>query len=105
MNLWERYNPERPLGAVLGERLGVPFPSGEDKRFFEALKRHLTRKELRCWVMAEGGEPGESIAVATGMSADEVANATRKAVKKLRQPKLRQALLAVQGEGEETEFH
>ncbi|UFS63168.1 hypothetical protein LOH54_03350 [Sulfurimonas sp. HSL-3221] len=89
MNLWERYNPETMLGSVLGEMTGLPMMQCPEKTLFEALKRHLTRKELRCWVMARGGVDLETIGTETGLGAEEIDNAVRKASKKIRQPKLR----------------
>ena len=101
MNLWERYNPEQSLGGVLGEALGMPLNGYSEKKLFEALKRHFTRKELRSWVLAQSGESPEAIAEAMETGIDEVDTMLRKATKKVRQPKLRQAILALLPEEEE----
>lgn len=90
MNLWRQYNPDRLLGAVLSEHTGLPLTQCSEKALFEALKRHLTRKELRCWVMAESGMSAEAIVEAMGFEPDEVEKSLEKAKKKLRQPKMQQ---------------
>ncbi|MHC3993857.1 hypothetical protein ACXWTF_03455 [Thiomicrolovo sp. ZZH C-3] len=104
MNLWERYNAEILLGSVLGEMTNLPLMQCSEKTLFEALKRHLTRKELRCWVMAQGGVAPETIAAETGLEAEEIDKAVHKASKKVRQPKLRsefqQLLGALEAEDE-----
>jgi DNA-directed RNA polymerase sigma subunit (sigma70/sigma32) len=89
MNLWEQYNPET-LGAVLGAITSLPLTQCSEKALFGALKRHLTRKELRCWVMAQSGKTVEAIAEETGLASDDIEKALQKAGKKLRQPKLQQ---------------
>jgi hypothetical protein len=97
MNLWERYNEEQLLGATLSELTGLPLMQCEEKTLFEVLKRHLTRKELRSWVMARGGADTAAISAETGLNDEEIGKAVHKAAKKIRQPKLRsefQQLLA-----------
>ena len=90
MNLWKQYNPERSLGALLGEVTGLPLGACSDKTLYEALKRHLTRRELRCFVMDEAGVSVEAIVDETGFTPEEVEKALQKGRKKLRQPKLQQ---------------
>jgi len=97
MNLWARYNPEELLGRVLGDVTGLPLMQCSEKTLFEALKRHLTRKELRCWVMARGGSSMDAIGDETDLTPEGVEKALQKAAKKLRQPRMRgefQQLLA-----------
>ena len=95
MNLWKQYNPDRSLGTVLGEIADLPLWQCTDKTLFEALKRHLTRRELRCFVMAEGALADEAIAKETGLSTEAVETVLYKARKKLRQPKLQQEFRAL----------
>lgn len=90
MNLWEQYNPSTPLGNFLSEKTGVALQVCNDKALFEALKRHLTRRELRCLIMNASGAEIDAIASETGFDSDEVNQAVHKAEKKLRQPKLAQ---------------
>jgi hypothetical protein len=105
MNLWEQYNPERGLGEVLGEIAGLPLGQCSDKALFECLKRHLTRRELRCFVMAQGGMPKEAIFEETGLTPEAMEKTLQKAGKKLRQPKLQQEFrtLLCSLEGEEND--
>lgn len=90
MNLWEQYNSDQSLGSFLGSITSLPLTQCSDKALFEALKRHLTRKELRCWAMAQSGKTAEAIAEETGFVSADVEKALQKAGKKLRQPKLQQ---------------
>jgi len=101
MNLWEQYNPEQALGAVLGEITGLPLMQCGDKALFETLKRHLTRRELRCFVMEQGGRNSESMSEETGLNAEETVKTAYKAKKKLRQPKLQQEFRALLADAEE----
>lgn len=90
MTLWEQYNEERLLGSVLGELTGLPLTQCSEKALFGALKRHLTRRELRCWVMHEGACETKAIEDATGIAPGELEKVLQKATRKLRQPKLQQ---------------
>jgi DNA-directed RNA polymerase specialized sigma24 family protein len=103
MNLWAQYNPERSLGGYLQEYCKMPLAQCKDKELFEALKRHLTRRELRCLVMDEGGCTKDAIAEEAGMSCDNVEKVLHKGRKKLRQPKLQQDFrtLLTEADGEE----
>ena len=104
MNLWEQYNAEHTLGTVLGEITDLPLWQCSDKALFEALKRHLTRRELRCFVMNEAGLSDTEISAEAGLpSAEEMQKVLMKARKKLRRPKMQQefrALLYIPEDGE-----
>lgn len=95
MTLWEQYNPDRSLGTVLGEITNLPLWQCGDKALFEALKRHLTRRELRCFAMKESGLEDGAVAAETGLSPDTVQPVLLKARKKLRQPKMQQEFRAL----------
>lgn len=92
MTLWEQYNPDRLLGSVLTDVCGMPLAPCGEKALYEALKRHLTRKELRCWVMEEGGAARETIMDAAGLDTQGAERTLEKARKKLHQPKLQAEL-------------
>lgn len=95
MTLWEQYNSERLLGSVLGEITGLPLAQCAQKALFGALKRHLTRKELRCWVMHYGGCDTKEIAETLSLNSDGLEKVLQKVNKKLRQPKLQQEYRAL----------
>lgn len=104
MTLWEEYNPNTLLGSILSTMTGLLLTQCEEKALFGALKRHLTRKELRCWVMRQGGRDSNAIIESVGLNADELEKVLQKAEKKLRQPKLQQEyrqLLAATGDVQE----
>ena len=80
---------------------GLPLAACGDKALYEALKRHLTRRELRCLAMHEGGIDGDVIAAETGLERDAAEAAVHKAHKKLRRPKLLGEFRALLGAPEE----
>ncbi len=86
MNLWEKYNPETSLAAVVAAYSGMRLETAEEKQLFALLKRHLTRRELRCFVMAEGGAEIAACADAAGCEPDEALRLLDKARSKLRRP-------------------
>ncbi len=86
MNLWEKYNPGASLADAVAAYSGIRPETGEEKQLFALLKRHLTRRELRCFVMAESGAEIAACAEATGCEPDEALRLLDKARSKLRRP-------------------
>lgn len=101
MNLWEQYNPGCSLGTVVSASSGVALDPVEDRAVFETLKRHLTRRELRAFVMNAAGIETSAIAKATGLDASATLQTLARAQQKFKQPKMQTALrgLAAAREG------
>jgi len=103
MNLWEQYNPGHSLGTVLSERTTLPLQGCDDKALFASLKRHVTRRELRCFVLGMSGMTATEIAADMELSVEEAESLLFKVLKKLRQPKVQQALRLLAAEaGDDT---
>ncbi|GEM_PF-4180154 len=91
MNLWEQYNPRREIGDAIAERYRiVPECNGQDT--YAVVKRHLTRRELRCFVMREGGRPIREIAGKLKTDEEGARTLVEKIDRKFRRPLLTEAL-------------
>lgn len=88
INLWKQFNAERSLGETLNSLYGFSLPTGSDRELYEAIKRHLTRRELKCFVMGCSGETVAEIAAETGTDIAGVEAMQDKIAKKFRRPKL-----------------
>lgn len=88
MTLWEQYNPERSISAAIEASFDIALDGCDEKEVYACVKRHLTRKELKCFVMQQAGRPLEAIAGETGSDAAEVSLMLEKIRMKFRRPKL-----------------
>jgi len=91
-SLWLRYNPNKTIREVLAriyECSAVEI--GEDEReLYASLKRHLTKKEFRMFMMNEAGLSEQEIGKEVGLEGEELKKAQYKAYRKVRQDKIRQ---------------
>lgn len=87
MTLWAQFNPHRRLADVMAHATGLACAPADDTYLYKALKRHLTRRELRAFAMHHGEEGVASIAENTGLKIDDVMPAIEKVHRKLRQKK------------------
>ena len=94
MNLWRRYNPEEPLGDVLAQRYGSAVQKTEERLLYAIVKRHLTRREMKCFVMHAAGMDPEAIAAALETEREAVEVLLQNVEKKFRRPALSEALRA-----------
>lgn len=90
-SLWTQYNPDKTIREVLARIYGCDAVEvGADEReLYAALKRHLTKKELRMIIMNEAGLDPETIGAEVGLSGDALKKAQYKAYRKIRQEKIR----------------
>lgn len=90
-SLWTQYNPDKTIREVLARVYGCSAVEiGEDEReLYAALKRHLTKKELKMVIMNEAGCAPEAIAEEVGLDAEALRKAQYKAYRKIRQEKIR----------------
>lgn len=90
-SLWLRYNPDKTIREVLAriyECSAVEI--GDDEReLYASLKRHLTKKEFRMFMMSEAGLSEQEIAQEVGLEGEELKKAQYKAYRKIRQDKIR----------------
>ncbi len=92
MNLWRRYNPQKTLFSVIRTHYGIALQCRNDGELYVVLKRHLTRRELRCFVMDHGGEAAETIAAVLRTDVQGVQRMSEKIEQKFRRPALVEAL-------------
>lgn len=92
MNLWQRYNPDVTLFSVIQTHYGLELKCQDEGDLYALVKRHLTRRELRCFVMERGGEAAEAIAAALHTDVQGVQTLSEKIRKKFRRPVLTEAL-------------
>lgn len=85
-SLWFRYFPETTIREVLAKIYGCDAAHIDDNEgeLYAALKRTLTKKELRLFIMAEAETSAEAMAEAMEMDVDEVRKSLKKAYHKVR---------------------
>lgn len=90
-SIWHRYHPETSLHEGLVRFYGCEpeAVSGDDDYLYALLKRKLTKKELRFFIMDEAKVEGGAIEAALHVNADEAELLRRKAYRKLRDGKMR----------------
>lgn len=95
-SIWQQYHTKttiRETLAKLHEIDPIHF-EGDESELYAALKSHLTKKELRLFVMNEAGADPLSIMSALKMSDDVFEKAKRKTYRKVRSNKIRKAARA-----------
>lgn len=100
MTLWEQYNPERALAEVLSEATGLALQHYEEKVLFALLKRQLTRRELRCFVLEMSAMERSEMAAVTRIPLSQIDTQLQSVHAKFRQPKFRRLLLSAAPDGE-----
>ncbi|MFA6188039.1 MAG: hypothetical protein WC680_02050 [Sulfuricurvum sp.] len=90
-SLWLRYNPTKTMREVLARiyECSAVELNDDERALYAALKRHLTKKELRMIIMNEAELSAEEIGAEVGLSGDELKKAQYKAYRKIRQEKIR----------------
>jgi hypothetical protein len=86
VTLWEKYNPERSLAEVVADLSGIETVGLQEKTAFAILKRHLTRRELKSFVLHQSGMTPETVGSALGCDGETTVALYEKALRKLRQP-------------------
>ena len=85
-SLWHQYHPETTIREVLAAiyDCGAAQIGMDEGGLYAELKRTLTKKELRLFIMSEAGMPDAAIAEALGMEAEEFSKSRKKAYHKIR---------------------
>jgi hypothetical protein len=94
-SLWYKYSPERSIAEVLATfyKIDVEQIGGDESVLYAILKRHLTKKEFRLFIMKEAGVDDEAIMSEMHLKTDDFQGNQRKAYRKLKQDKLRNLIL------------
>jgi hypothetical protein len=95
-SIWQQYHTTKTIKETLADLhdcdpLHIGCSEGE---LYAALKSHLTKKELRLFVMNEAGADPMSIMSVLRMTDDVFDKAMRKTYKKVRSNKIRKAAMA-----------
>jgi hypothetical protein len=90
-SVWKQYHSKKTIHEVL-----VVLYKSEDEEIIEdeallyaSIKRRLTKKELRGFIMKEAGIDEASILVALGLDTEALEKLLRKAYRKVRQDDMR----------------
>ncbi len=90
-SLWQRYNEGKTIREVLSAIYGCDATEiGDDESaLYAALKRHLTKKEFRLFIMNEAGVSHSEIAEEVGIGKEAFELAKHKTYRKIKQDKIR----------------
>jgi FixJ family two-component response regulator len=89
-SLWFQYHPETTLHETLCGIYGCEvsqLPSDENE-LYAVLKRHLTKKELKLFIMREAGMDASAIAEKLNMNSDDYEQARHKTYSKIKGNKI-----------------
>jgi len=89
-SIWTQYHTDKTIRETLAEILKMDAVqiSGDESKLYAMVKRHLTKKELRLFVMQEAGVDAKAIQAKTGVEADTYEKGKRKIYSKLKSKKI-----------------
>ena len=95
-SLWHQYCASKTIREVLAGlyRVDIGQFRVSEGELYAIMKRQLTKRELRLFIMKEGGKSMTDIQQSMGLSADHYSNMEHKAYRKFKIDKLKNALLA-----------
>ena len=93
-SIWKRYHEEKSIHQTLVEIYGGKLEdiNTNEGELYAILKRHLTKKELRLFIMNEAGISKEEIVEEINIELGDFEKAHHKTYKKLRQNSMKEAL-------------
>jgi hypothetical protein len=96
-SVWRQYHDTKSVHEVLVELYGCePFNIlNDEKILYASLKRRLTKKELRGFIMKEAGMDESMILAALHVNSEELEVILRKAYRKIRQDDMRNEVTAL----------
>lgn len=89
-SLWQRYNETKTIRETLSAIYGCDAVEiGDDEgALYASLKRHLTKKELKLFIMNEAGIAQDEITGAVGIDNEAYELAKHKTYRKIKQDKI-----------------
>lgn len=89
-SLWKQYNDTKTIAQSLSAIYGVEIETlNEDEgELYASLKRHLTKKELKFFILKEAGYESEAMLSALEMDSDALDKTSRKVNRKIKQDKI-----------------
>ncbi|MFA6760829.1 MAG: hypothetical protein WCR69_07300 [Sulfuricurvum sp.] len=102
ISLWRKYNDSNNFRQLLElhTKLDPLELIADDTELYSALKRKLTKKELKLFAMDAGKLPDGAMMGELGLDASELENAKFKLYKKLKQDKTKMALKSFEAQEE-----
>ncbi len=96
-SIWTQFHTEKTIRETLAEVLSIDAVqiSSDESELYAMIKRHLTKKELRLFIMNEAGVDAAAIQDKTGIEADAYDKAKRKVYSKLKSKKISNELKAL----------
>lgn len=85
-SLWFQYHPQKTIRETLASIYGCDALQigGDEGALYAELKRTLTKKELRLFIMAEADIARDEVMAALGLTEEELAKSLKKTYHKLR---------------------
>lgn len=89
-SVWKQYNDTKTIAQALSTIYGVDVETLDDDEsaLYASLKRHLTKKELKFFVLKEAGFESEAMLSALEMDAETLDKTARKVNRKIKQDKI-----------------
>ena len=103
-SIWFKYNGEKSIRATLAEFYGVTTTqiSNNEVELYNVLKKNMTKRELKLYVLQVAGFDDATIATEMGIDDEKVLEKLKHTSnRKLRQDKIRQAVKRLDTEEEE----
>jgi len=93
-SLWYKYCPTKTIQEVLAALYDVDAEQigGDENELYAILKRQLTKRELRLFIMKESGALESEIKEQMQLNDDEYANIIKKSYRKFRIDKLKNSI-------------
>jgi hypothetical protein len=96
-SIWSEFHADRTIRETLAGLLGrdIVCQSGCEKELYAILKRHLTKKELRLFIMNEAGVDDAAIQGKTGIDAAAYEKAKKRVYSKIASKKISDEIKAI----------
>jgi len=105
-SIWYKYNGEKSIRATLAAFYGcdTAMISDNEVELYNILKRNMTKRELRLYVLQVAGYSEEAIKKEMGIDDEKVLEKLKHTSnRKMRQDKIRQAVKTAENDNNDTE--
>lgn len=89
-SIWKQYNDTKTIAQALSHiyKLELEAINDDESTLYASLKRHLTKKELRFFVLNEAGFDNASMMSSLEMDSETLEKTARKVNRKIKQDKI-----------------
>lgn len=93
-SLWQQYHTERTIRETLATLYGCAISqiADDERALYATLKRHLTKKEIRLFIMTEAGVDGQRIADTLKVKPEAYEKMRHKTYSKVRSNKIQDSV-------------